>query len=24
VREFWVRRDEVTDAQAPTGCRYGA
>ena len=24
AREFWVRRDEVTDAEAPTGCRYGA
>jgi len=24
AREFWVRRDEVTDARAPTGCRYGA
>jgi hypothetical protein len=24
AREFWVRRDEGTDAQVPTGCRYGA
>jgi hypothetical protein len=24
VREFWVRRGEGADAQAPTGCRYGA
>ena len=24
VREFCVRRGEGTDAQAPTGCRYGA
>jgi hypothetical protein len=22
-REFWVRRDELTDSSPPTGCRYG-
>ena len=23
AREFWVRRDELTDAGPPTGCRFG-
>lgn len=24
IREFWAPRDELTNAAAPTGCRFGA